>query len=589
MKQNLKLFRFKNSPWSNFLDSNPQFFREIKGRLKTRNVVIAAALSITTQFLAVIFLLGKLPNLEQKFRQCGRYGTTLIYGEFDNGLCYLKNDLGGWLINWQLWWLDLFIILSFISIAALLVFGTYLLITDLVKEEKRGTLNFIRLTPQSASSVLSGKLLGVPILLYMAIAFLFPLHLVAGLQSHMPLNLILAFDTAVVASCTFFYLLAMLWSLIDLSTDFSFKSWLFSGVLGFIFLFSSVVILEGNLQLDSFFAWTLIFHPGTVIAYLIDATYLPFGTTYYLSIEDLTTLSFYGQAFWTNATTGISLILVNLGIWTYWVWSVLKRRFHNPERTIISKLHSYYLTLWFVVIALGFTLQQDFQHDNAFYNLADKFSPFQHHINSNFVSLQLGLSIFGLGLILALTPKRQTLYNWARYRHQASNNSLGKELILGENSPSTLAIGINFAIAIAFITPSMMLILAPSQRYLFWGFLLSATSVMLCAVVVQLIQTNKNRRHVIWSIVTVASMMIIPPLCLGIAGITSEVIPNLWLFGIFPTDAVQFASTGAIAFTLLGQWLAIVVIGLQITRKLKQAGASETKILMSRVDALKSR
>ena len=585
MKQNLKLFRFKNSPWSN-LDSNPQFFREIKGRLKTRNVVIAAALSVTTQFLAVIFLLGKLPDLG--FRPCGRYGTTLIYGEFNNGLCYTKNDSGNWLVNWQLWWLDLFIILSFISIAALLVFGTYLLITDLVKEEKRGTLNFIRLTPQSASSILAGKLLGVPILLYMAIAFLFPLHLIAGLQSHISLSLILAFDTAVVASCTFFYLLAMLWSLIDLSIDSSFKSWLFSGVLGYMFLFSSAVILEGNLQLDSFFAWTLIFHPGTVIAYLIDATYLPFGTTYFLSTEDLTTLSFYGQAFWTNAATGISLILVNLGLWSYWVWSVLKRRFHNPERTILSKLHSYYLTLWFAIVALGFTLQKDYLHDNAFYELTNKFSPFQQHLNNNFLCLQVGLSIFGLGLILALTPNRQTLHNWARYRHQTTNNSLGKELILGESSPSTLAIGINLAIAIAFISPSMLFILAPSQRYLFWGLLLSATSVMLCAVIVQLIQTSKNRRNFVWSIVTVASMIIVPPLCLGIAGITSEAVPSLWLFGIFPTNAVQFASTGAIALTLLGQWLAIAVISLQMTRKLKQAGASETKILMSRVNALKS-
>ena len=588
MKQNIRLFRNSNSLWSKFLDGNPQFFREIKGKFKTRNVIIAAALSVTTQFLSVIFLLGKLPDMDIKFRQCGRYGTNLIYGEFDHGLCYIKNNSGDWIINWQFWWLDLFIILSFISIAALLVLGTYLLITDLVAEEKRGTLNFIRLTPQSASSVLFGKLLGVPILLYTAIALFFPLHFIAGLQSHIPLNLILTFDITLIVSCTFFYLLAMLWSLVNISINISsIKSWLFSGALAFIFSFSSVTILEGNLQLDHFLAWTLIFHPGTVIAYLIDASPLPFGTTYFLSTEDLSTLSFYGQSFWANTTPGISLIIGNLCLWTYWCWSVLKRRFHNPERTILSKLYSYYLTLWFMVIALGFTLQKDYQHDNAFYDLTDKFSPFQQHLNNNFLSLQIGLSLFGLGLIFALTPNRQTLHDWARYRHQTSKNSLWKELIVGENSPSTIAIGINLAIAIAFIIPSMLVILAPNQRYLFWGFLLSATNIMLCAVAVQSFQTNKNRRHTVWSIVSVMSIIVFPPLCLGVAGITSETVP-VWLFSIIPTNAAQFASVRAIAFALLGQWLAISVIGLQMTRKLKQAGASESKKLMSRVNSLES-
>jgi len=586
MKQNIELSRTPSSLWSKFLDSNPQFFREIKGKLKTRNVVIAAALSFITQFLSVIFLLGKLPDMERKFRQCGRYGTTLIYTEFDNQLCYTKNDAGNWVVNWQLWWLDLFIILSFIGIAALFVLGTYLLITDMVREEKRGTLNFIRLTPQSANSILFGKLLGVPILLYVAIAFLFPLHLVAGLQSHISLNLILAFDLVVLASCGFFYSLALLWSLVDFRIDTDIKSWLFSSALGFMLLFSSVIIFKGHLQLDHFLAWTLIFHPGTVIAYLIDASPLPFGTNYFLSIEDLTTLSFYGQAFWTNTTIGIGLILFNLGLWTYWCLSVLKRRFHNPKRTIISKIHSYYLTFWFIVIALGFTLQKDYQSENAFYRLADKFTPFQHHLNNNFLCLQIFLSLFGLGLVFALTPNRQTLHDWARYRHQKSNNSLWKELAFGENSPSSVAVAVNLAIAITFIVPSMLVILTASQRYLFWGFVLSATNIMLCAVVVQLIQTSKNRRNTVWSIFTVASMVIVPPACLGIAGITSEAAPSLWLFSVVPTDAAQFASLQAIAFTLLGQWLAISVISLQITRKLKQAGASESKKLMARVDSL---
>lgn len=151
-------------------------------------------------------MLGQLPDFKLAGTQCGRYGMALIYQEYSNQVCYAQNEAGSWVINWQLWWLDLFIILSIIGIFALLVIGTYLLIADTVREEERGTLNFIRLTPQSAGSVLLGKILGVPILVYTAIALLLPLHLVAGLQSHIPLTLILAFDLTVVASCAFFLL-----------------------------------------------------------------------------------------------------------------------------------------------------------------------------------------------------------------------------------------------------------------------------------------------------------------------------------------------------------------------------------------------
>ncbi|NJO94707.1 MAG: hypothetical protein HC764_00435 [Pleurocapsa sp. CRU_1_2] len=42
MKQNIRLFSTPNSLWSKLLDSNPQLFREIQGKLKTRNMVIAA-------------------------------------------------------------------------------------------------------------------------------------------------------------------------------------------------------------------------------------------------------------------------------------------------------------------------------------------------------------------------------------------------------------------------------------------------------------------------------------------------------------------------------------------------------------------
>ncbi len=81
------------------------------------------------------------------------------------------------IINWQAWSLDLFTWLSIIGCFTLLVAGTYLIINDLAAEERRETLNFIRLSPQSPQSILWGKMLGVPILLYIGVILAVPLHL----------------------------------------------------------------------------------------------------------------------------------------------------------------------------------------------------------------------------------------------------------------------------------------------------------------------------------------------------------------------------------------------------------------------------
>ena len=110
MQPQIKL-QNSDSLWSKLLDWNPQLFREIKGRFKTTNVVIAAAVSVIVQFAVAISLLGALPEFESTDRTIdGRYGMGIVYysGGF-NDTFYTKNSAGDWLINWQLLWLDLFI------------------------------------------------------------------------------------------------------------------------------------------------------------------------------------------------------------------------------------------------------------------------------------------------------------------------------------------------------------------------------------------------------------------------------------------------------------------------------------------------
>ncbi len=567
MKQNIQLFQ--SSLWEKFLDSNPQLFREIKGKLKTRNVVIAVAISVITQFVIGISLLGELPDPNPEGLLKAQYGRYGMGDGYRNSLAYTKDLLGNWVINWQLLWLDLFIALSIVSIFALLIVGTYMLIADTVKEEDRGTLNFIRLTPQSASTILLGKILGVPILLYVAILLILPLQIISGLGAQIPLTLIIAFDVVIVASCAFVYSLALLWSLMNLGLS-AFKPWLASGAICLmLFPLTTALFHNSHLITNALWDWLFLFHPGIVLSYLIDTTYLPYNKVDFLPADELGELLFYGQALWTKASFGIGLVLFNFSLWTYWCWTLLKRRFHNPESTLVSKTQSYWITGWFTVIALGFTLQ------NTRSLLATE----------NFVLLQFCLCILGLFLIAALSPHRQTLYDWARYHHQAKNARVfWQESIFGENSPSTVAVAINMAIAVTYITPSIFLILERDEQYIFWGFILSGLSIVFYALVAQLVLTMKSRKRAIYSAASVMAMIVVPPLCLGFAELAPSNAPQLWLFSFVPTVATEYATSCAVMLAILGQCMAISLIGFQMTRKLRQAGRSETKMLFEKTE-----
>jgi len=54
---------------------NPQLFREIKGRLKPRNILIAVAMSFLGQLLLLMAFAGKLPVVKDSMRLYNRYCT----------------------------------------------------------------------------------------------------------------------------------------------------------------------------------------------------------------------------------------------------------------------------------------------------------------------------------------------------------------------------------------------------------------------------------------------------------------------------------------------------------------------------------
>ncbi|HEY9607776.1 MAG TPA: ABC transporter permease, partial [Allocoleopsis sp.] len=160
---------------------NPQLFRELKGQLKTQNLFVAVSTSLVCQLL------------------------LLLLGSQRGGDC-----TDTWYIQWE----GVFKALNLILPCLLLTCGVYLLMSDLGKEEHRGTLNFIRLSPQSSQSILIGKMLGVPAVLYLGIVLAVPLHGVSALAADFPLGLLLEIYLLWGVGCGLFYSSAFLMTLL---------------------------------------------------------------------------------------------------------------------------------------------------------------------------------------------------------------------------------------------------------------------------------------------------------------------------------------------------------------------------------------
>jgi hypothetical protein len=543
---------------------NPQLFREIKGRLKIGNMAIASALSLCGQLLLFMYFSGEIvapPHGEYT------YPIYRTFCTFNDPISYeqkcVRDALGNFAINWPKWWLEIFYWLSILSVLALLVAGTYMLVSDLDKEERRGTLNFIRLSPQSAKTIFLGKILGVPILLYLATMLTVPLHLYAGLAAQIPLNEILCFYIAVAASCALFYSAAMLFGLTT-SWLGGFQPWLASGM-AFVVCWVSTLSLTRT-------AWDLL----TFLSPIAILRYLLFGVVnkgyyfHWLVIADLDKLQWFYSPVGTNIASGIALSLLICGTGTYWMWQGWQRRFPNPSATVLSKRQSYLLVICCQVIFLGFALQSDPpNYDNLTFLLI------------------LNLLMF-LALIAALTSDRQSLYDWARYRKQIvpSNQKLWRrypllDLIWSDKSPAVVAIALNFLSSVIILTPWVLL--EKPEINGFCGVIGCLNLLLIYAAITQLFLFTKTRNQEIWAVGTVGSAILLPPVILSMLLLTREKAPFLWLsstFGIWFSPPLTAASGNTILLSILSQWTVLVLLNLKLRSQLKLAGESASKALL---------
>ncbi len=618
-------------------DWNPQLLRELKGRLKAFHILVAVAISLIMQLGIFLYQFGDFPG--------GKYSTSGTYCNLSSGylqqlssvsqlisqvqgkinlysgnqkydlakLQELKTQLASLdlerdnlnkvlylqycppeQINMQLWWQDhwkyIFLSLSVIFVFTLLVAGTYLLINNLGQEEQRGTLNFIRLSPQSEVSILTGKMLGVPIVIYLIFLAALPLHLWAGLSAQIGLGAIFSFYLILVASCTFFYSAALLFGLISHWVT-GFQPWIASGAV-FMFLFTTMQLASDNSNFHNTATWLRLLSPFDMMSYL-------FGNLFRRDNQSsLNQLQFFYLPLGKSVIGLVGLHLFNYGVGIYWIWQALKRRFRNPDAAIFSKGQSYFLVACSQVIFWGFTLQyyNSYCPPNRTVNSADCYYDFNDQIGENFVFIALFNLVLLFALLIVLSPHRQEIQDWARYQYQkVSSRSWWRNLVWADKSPILVAMAINLAIA---TTPLVVwIILAPilnihhndsidwvnetGRMKAILAVALFISLMMIYATIAQLILLMKNPKRSAFAIGTIGALLFLPPIFLRILGIAPHKNSIAWLFSTFPWAGIEHSATTTVFMALLAELTVLALLNFRLTKQVKLAGESATKALLT--------
>jgi hypothetical protein len=487
----------------NFLELNPQLFREVKSRFRTHNIVIVVVFSLALQ-------------------------------------CFLFSISSSFLEVYQS--------LNFILPLCLLLGGFYLISTDLAREEQRGTLNFIRLSPQFSQSILLGKMLGVPSLIYFGVALGIPLHFIGSLVEGVSLGEILGKYIFWLVGCWLFYSFACLYTL-RLSNN---KNNLCNPQA----IAGSGLIIVGNL------VWL------------------------YLSlIYAFTTPDFLHEINWFFLTLGRDLffdclwLLITIAGTTYFLWQAVNRRFRNQNITLVSKSQSYQIVALLQLWLLGFVVSK--------INLNSSFP----HDEIGFAWVYYIMPIVFLMLISALSPSHQNLLDWSRYNHQSYTRKQGlwNDLIWGEKSLNIVAIAINLLITAVIWIPWLLSLsdrvlshMSLSKPEAVLGLLLTMGIVSIYAVSNQQLTIKFKPRSRINLVAALGCVIVILPLAnAGVLAADNVQISLLWAVSPFPVFCVFL---GTISTAILGLGLQLTLLGFltkQLTKQIQKVGASKTQILLT--------
>ena len=520
-------------------DRNPQFLREIKERWQIKGVLTAIVLSLLGQFLLLWLFWNSWESSPSQY---------CVYGANE---C-LKNADGNFVIDWKLWWYGVFLVLNWILPLLILALGIYMLATDLQQEERRGTLNFIRLSPRSSQSILLGKLLGVPILLYLGIALALPLHWIAAIGADAPISFLLSYYILLIGEAFLSYSLALL-------VGFSGRIQPGSGSQSSLNTAAGATVLIVLTFLPAYILWKAI----TVwhnYSYIIGAINEPNSYWFYLPL--------------TNEAIANSFILINLGILSLWVWQALRRYFDSPGITLLSKAQSYGIVVYVQLLTIGFRVPMAAAIDDYVDEL-------------RWISLQTLVGF--LILISVLTPHRQTVLDWLHTRRIGMDrSSLLKSLIRGEKSPAIAAIVLNLALVailtflrVGFWSDSTLDVFSPHvNSYVeislkgeaFLALVLLFNSIALYALLAQLMLMLKTPRRAAWAMGVITIVLLLPLICSGILAIGGNyTLAQLFLLlSPIPWAGIPFTTDRIIYGVMLGQWAMFGFLLWQFLRRLER-------------------
>lgn len=488
---------------------NPQFLRECRGRLKPRSVFATVGLSLIAQILLYLAIMDSSYQTREQS------------------------------------WLNLAQTLSWLMPYALFVIGGFFIVDDLAREEKRGTLNFIRLSPRPAREILSGKLLGAPLLPMLLVLTAVPLHVYASIATNRvsPLWLVSYYALLVVGSGLVFSL-ALLFGLVGSGSPLAKQQTLAAVAFAGLAL---VVITPLFMWLNS------------------DVTWNGFGQlSPFFSPYGIASAQYDQQIYWlglpisTNALVGSLFAIGNLLIAIVLTWQVLLRKFRIPSATLLSKRVSYILVAYVNVVIWGFL-----QTVNTG-SVDDRLSA-----AAGWYVMNAGLFLM---LVFALAPSRQMLLDWLRYRR----TSLA-DWIWNDSSPSILAVAINFVVAIALIVPWVLLSdfgqPLPIGRLLL-ATLSVATLSLIYATLVQLIYSMRLRMASAWAVGIVATVIFVPWIVIAIlnpSGSRAPIEIAIWTFlGMPAWSNTDISITLGIAMGLMMQVVVLLLLLTRLARNLQQ-------------------
>lgn len=384
--------------------------------------------------------------------------------------------------------------LTYLLPLATILGGIYTLIDDLNRERNRGTLNFVRLSPQSGRTILVGKLIGVPSLVYLTALSIVPLHLGLGILNGANLITLLAWYLTVGVTIYFWLSWAILYAL-------------HGGKYKIIIALVATQISGTGISIYNYYLNSTIGTDNSI------ATELPEIIWFYLPI--------FGSAWQFYLFSCLNILAI-----CHWLWITIDRKYTTLTATSLTKSDSYWVNLQVQLWLLGFglPLATAASKDEYFYPLS--------------LIYPVGL-IFTALLLAAILPNRRSIQAWSqewqlkygdRNQFNWRDSELIRSLLWDDRAPAILTTIVNLAVTAVIweLTAIGLLLFTPNLK-LFGqfslGIAIGSIIVLLYALNTHLLhlQSRFKKSTVIPNLIT---MSIVPCLCGLFVGLGADIDPS---------------------------------------------------------------